>query len=194
MSYIVKRGWKEITEGRIYNLFMEVLEEAMDLGLLDRGHVAGFPRLFIHKSIRSLGTCWSRKNPDGTYHISILLSDYILGCEDDKVRSVIVHEVGHMVAPGEKHGYLWYVRTNRLGAKWGYTASRLEQDETLNGAMYAARAAVNKNPFRYELVCPKCNTVCGRYRSMCDAVKRPYRWNHKTCGTTLISRAVAGGV
>ena len=190
--FVIKKGWQEVTEGRIYNLFLEVIEEAMDLRLLDWANVKDFPRLFIHKSVRNLGTCWSHKNPDGTYHISILLSDYILDCDDEKIRSVIVHEVGHMVAPGEHHGYLWHVRTNRLGAKWGYTASRLEKDEQLNAAMTAARKAVKSLEYKYELVCPKCNKVCSQYKSMCTAVKYPSRWRHKTCKTPLISRAIGG--
>ena len=190
MGYIIKRGWHEITKGRIFDLFKEVLREADNQRLTDWARLAAPPRLFLHKSIRNLGTCWSIRNPDGTYYISILLSDYILECPDDKVRSVIVHEVGHMVAPGEKHGYLWHVRTNRLGAKWGYTASRLEKDEELNGAMTAARSAVQKSPFKYELVCPECHKVCAQYKSMCNAIKYPSRWRHKLCGTKLISRAI----
>lgn len=186
--YIIKRGWREVTKGPIYDLFIEVLEEAMNKDLI-RSTTKDFPRLFIHKSTRALGTCYNHKNSDGTYSTSILLSEYILDCPADKIRKTIVHEVGHMLAPGDKHGYYWYVRTNRLGGKWGYEASRLEHDEEMNNAMNAAKRAV-ASVYKYELVCPKCGKVCGQYKSCCDAVKHPQRWRHKACGTPLISRPI----
>lgn len=187
--YTVKRGWREITDGPIYQLFMEVMEEAMNQNLIPPT-IKDFPRLFIHKSIRALGTCYNHKNSDGTYSTSILLSEYILECPPEKVRSTIVHEVGHMLAPGDNHGYFWYVRTNRLGGKWGYLASRLEHDEEMNAAMEAARKAVDPTTYKYELVCPKCNAVCGKYKHMCKAVQHPGLWRHKKCGTNLISREI----
>ena len=187
--YTVKRGWREVTDGPIYDLFMEVIEEAMNIDLIP-STTKELPRLFIHKSVRALGTCYNHRNPDGSYSTSILLSEYILDCPKEKVRKTIVHEIGHMLAPGDKHGYYWYAKTNRLGRKWGYTASRLEHDEEMNNAMNAARKAANEVAYKYELVCPKCGAVCGRYKHMCKAVQYPQQWRHSKCGTALIAREI----
>ena len=193
--YTIKKGWREVTDGKIYDLFMEVLEALMedaDLWALFQKTHRELPRLFIHKSIRALGECYNHRNYDGTYSTSILLSEYILECAPEKVRGTLVHEVGHMLAPNDHHGYYWHVRTNRLGRKWGYNATRLETDAEMIMAMSAARKAVKSVGYKYELVCPKCNKVCGQYKSMCNAVKYPSRWRHKACGTTLVSRTVGG--
>ena len=187
MSYVIKRGWREITHGPIYQLFTEVIDtmiEDPDLWELAQLYVNDLPRLFVHKSTRSLGTCWTHKEPNGKYSVSILLSEYILNCPPEKIRATIVHEIGHMLAPKDKHGYYWRVRTNRLGRKWGYQASRLEQDAEMNEAMRFAKTAA----YKYETVCSKCGQITGRYTRICDAVKNPWAYTHKNCGGHLISR------
>lgn len=185
--YIVKRGWKEVTDGIVHDLFMEVLDEAMNLNLI-RPTTTDFPRLFVHKSTNSLGTCYNHKNPDGSYSTSILVSEYLLACSPEVVRKTIIHEIGHMLCPEEGHGYFWHVRTNKLGAKWGYIATRLNENEEAHQAMASAREA--KGGYKYELWCPHCNVSCGKYKSMCNAVKYPNLYRHKSCKTPLVARAI----
>lgn len=175
-----KRGWKVITDERIVTIYHEAMDEARANGLWSGAN----PPLYSHKSYKTLGSCYWKK-VGSTYDTAIVLSEYLLG-EPEKMRNTIVHEVGHATAPADHHGAKWRHNTNLIGKKWGLTAERLNSDKELSSLLKDARP---QNDYKYELYCPHCGTTW-RYKTNCEAIRRPSRYRCGKCKLALKSRAI----
>lgn len=182
-GYVIKRGWTQITSGRLWDLYMEVFNEAKRQDFWNKAA----PMLFTRKSIQTLGMCANRRQPDGTYLSSIVISEVLLTLSDDKIRETLVHEFAHACRPKDGHGYFWYVLCGRLGAKWGYQASRTSDDEEVLAAFASIEKYANK--YRYELYCPTCGATW-KYKCKCQAVLHPSRYQCKKDKTKLLSREI----
>ena len=181
--YPIKRGWKPVTSGRIYNLYMEVVNRAQELELW--GKVCP-PPLFTRKSTKSFGTCFVKKN-GGKSDGAIVLNEMLANYSDDQIRKIIVHEVAHAVCPWEHHSELWRNTADSIGQKWGYKTERLNTDEELCADI--AKMNEEKNPYKYELYCPKCGAVW-KYKRMCKSVKHPENYWCDNDKTKLLCRKV----
>lgn len=183
--YIIKKGWKKITSGRIYNLYIEVMNHAQELKLWDANQP--LPLLYTRKSVKTLGTCYSRKNVDGTYDLTIVLNELLEKYTDRQIRKTIVHEVAHAIHPCEMHSVNWKRDANLLGKKWGYKIERLSTDTEINDALNKMKET--KRQYRYELYCPTCGATW-KYARMCPAVKNPQNYRCPKDKTKLFSRKI----
>ena len=113
-----------------------------------------------------------------------------MGKDYDEIRDTLCHELGHFVAPKENHGYLWKVRSDKIGKRWGIEVSRLSNNETFNQAAKEAKAEINKrNPYKYRLYCPDCGAEW-KYKTNCDAVRRADQYRCGKCKTFLKSEKI----
>lgn len=172
-----------VYQGRLHDLFSEVLNHAIDLNLWPK--YKEWPRLYTRKSKSSLGVCVAHRDYDGEYSCTIVLNEILNSYSDDQVRKVIVHEVTHAIHPLDHHGWRWHYTANRLGAKWGYKAERLCSDEEINKALDSVAKAV----YKYEVYCPTCGAVW-KYKCNCKAVQNPDRYRCSNDKTRLLSRAL----
>jgi predicted SprT family Zn-dependent metalloprotease len=106
----------------------------------------------------------------------------------DCIRKVMCHEVGHFVAPKQNHGYLWKARADKIGAKWGFEASRLTSNETFHEAAKQARAT-RANNYKYRLYCPQCG-IEWKYKTECNAIKHPIWYQCRKCRCSLKSEKI----
>lgn len=176
MSAVVKRGWKVITNPAIVKIYNEVCDEARSLGLLNGTN----PPLYSHKSYKSLGTCYSKKEY-GKFSNTIVLSEYILD-DPEKIRGIIIHEVGHATVPMDHHGYNWKCNTNKIGRRWGYTAERLCHDKELNSLMREHRP---QNDYKYEVLCTGCGAKW-KYKRAGKVVSNIGKYHCGHCGHSLV--------
>lgn len=183
---IIKKGWKPVTTGRIYNLYTEVMTHAIELRLWSENKK--FPLLFTRKSTKTLGSCYSNKNDDGSYDCSIVLNEIMLNYSDSQIRKTIVHEVAHAICPLEHHNANWKRSANLLGKKWGYKIERFSTDTEINDTL--AQMKAKKRQYKYELYCPRCG-LSWKYERICKAIKYPYRYQCPKDKTKLLSRKIA---
>lgn len=177
-----KSTWKPVTKGRLYDLYEEVIEQALQLNWKP----ARIPPLYTKRSCAIVGECAISRNR-ATYEVdmAIILNERLVEFSDDQIRATIVHEVAHAMNPDHHHDYRWKCTAFALGKKWNYPISRLCTDE----AIIRAISEVSSKGYKYELYCPTCGTTW-KYRCKCNAVQHPERY---VCGkdkSKLISRKI----
>lgn len=180
-----KKTYKDVTDSKILAIWTEVLDETKKL--YPRYFETCEPELYMNNSYRHLGRCsWSTKNPNEKNVDAIRFDRCIitisgnLGKDYDQIRKTICHELGHFVAPKEHHSYLWKVRTDKIGTRWGYTASRLTNNETFQQARHAIKA----QKYKYKLYCPTCGAEW-KYTRECNATRYPHTYRCSKCHTNL---------
>jgi predicted SprT family Zn-dependent metalloprotease len=190
-----KRTHKDITDPKILQIWNECKAEARVL--YPQYFEWCEPELYQDSSYRHLGLCSTslsnprERNVDKMRHERCIITiSEKLGQDYDQIRETLCHELGHFVAPKENHSYLWKVRANKIGARWGLTTSRLSDNETFKKAAQQAREEVRKNAtYKYRLVCPSCG-LDWKYKSNCKAVQTPGRYRCPKCKTTLKSEKI----
>lgn len=190
-----KKTYKDVTDPRIWEIWEEVKDEARCLYPQYFEHCD--PELYHDSSYSHLGLCTtsfsnpSERNIDKIRHSRCIITlSTNCGQDYDCIRRVLCHEVGHFVSPKEHHGYLWKVRADKIGKRWGYEASRLTDNEAFHNAAQQARAEANKcNPYKYRLYCPDCGAEW-KYKTNCDAVRRADKYRCSKCKTNLKSEKI----
>lgn len=174
----IKSTWRKVTRQDVVDLFWSLVEKAHSLNL--------FPPSFkdatclglysTSRSTSTIGVChWNKLWEEWL----VVISDKLLECDIDKIRQILVHEIAHGCTPGKHHGPEWHWAANKLGAQWGYEASRLCHDQTVND-----KCCINK-PKKYGIKCPVCGYTW-MFSIQCKAVKHPEKYQHKRCGSTLV--------
>lgn len=190
-----KRTHKDVTDPRIWEIWEEVKEEARRL--YPQYFEDCEPELYYDSSYRHLGLCaYSFRNPSERNVNKIKYSRCIItistncGQDYDCIRRVLCHELGHFVAPKEHHGYLWKVRADKIGGRWGYEASRCTDNDTFNSAAKQARKdADQRNPYKYRVFCPHCGAEW-KYKSNCRTVKYSTLYRCAKCKVDLKSEKI----
>lgn len=111
----------------------------------------------------------------------ITLTKYLLmqGNGEDLI-NVIAHEVLHGLLPfGEHHGYAFKSAMKCLNRELGLHI-------VIRGHCKLAGAVKPK----YEVYCPDCGMVIGKYYRKVKLVKYPYQYRHKGCNCRLEAREV----
>ena len=188
-----KRTHKDVTDPKILAIWTEVVDEAKRLYPRYFEHCT--PELYHDSSYRHLGLCSSslqnpkERNVDNIRHSRCIITISTNMKQDyDCIRKVMCHEVGHFVAPKQNHGYLWKVRADKIGAKWGFDASRLTSNETFSNAAMEARMSKISN-YKYRLFCPQCGSEW-KYKTECQAVKHPVWYQCRKCRCGLKSEKI----
>lgn len=190
-----KRTHKDVTDPRIWEIWEEVKDEARSLYPHYFEHCE--PELYHDSSYSHLGLCsssWvnpSERNVNKIRHSRCIITlSTNCGQDYDCIRKVLCHEVGHFVAPKEHHGYLWKVRADKIGERWGYKASRCTNNDTFNNAAKQAREDVNqRNSYKYRVFCPYCGAE-RKYKSNCKIVKFPQLYRCGKCKIDLKSEKI----
>lgn len=190
-----KKTYKDVTDPRIWEIWEEVKDEARSLYPQYFEHCD--PELYHDSSYHHLGLCsYSFSNPSERNVNKIKYSRCIItlstncGQDYDCIRKVLCHELGHFVAPKEHHGYLWKVRADKIGERWGYAASRCTDNDTFKSAAKQAKIDADKrNPYKYRLYCPDCGAEW-KYKTNCDAVRRASLYRCGKCKTNLKSEKI----
>lgn len=188
-----KKTWKVVTDKRILSLWSEVVEEAITRGLLVPNSV---PQLrWTNRVRRCIAFCYQRRATDGV-RSCVVLSDALLVQEDDDfVRRVMCHELGHAVCPiGVRHDYRWYTAARAIGLKWNYIPSVKEgsvNSKKFNEALTALHPAASST-YKYQLVCQKCGRKFNKYKNLAPSLKRG-KWACGKCHQVLDVRNLETG-
>lgn len=183
--YVIKKGWRAIISGRVFDLYVEVMNHAKKIKLW--GENDKWPLLCSRKSVGSFGSCFYNKNPDGTFDCTVVLNNLLFDYSDDQIRKVIVHEVAHAICPMQHHSAKWHQTANLLGKKWGYEIERTNSDAELCADIFKRKA--QSSPYKFELYCPVCGTTW-QYKRECNAVKHPEKYRCPKDKSTLKVRKI----
>lgn len=183
-----KRTHKDITDKRILEIWDEVKSEARSLYPHHFEHCE--PELYQDSSYSHLGLCSQsfvnsrEKNVDKIKQSRCIITiSSNLKQDYDQIRETLCHELGHFVAPKEKHSYLWKARATKIGERWDLKMSRLTNNATFNEAAKQIRSAKG-NDYKYVVYCPECNNEW-KYKTACKIVKNPGRFICSGCKTNL---------
>lgn len=183
-----KKTHKDITDKRILDIWEEVKAEAKSI--YPHFFEDCEPELYQDSSYSHLGWCsQSYRNPrervvDKIKHSRCIITiSSHLGQDYDQIRKTLCHELGHFVAPKNHHDHIWKVRANKIGARWGYEAERLTNNETFNEAAKQMRAK-KSDVYKYAVYCPECNHEW-KYQTACKIVKSPGRYLCSDCQKSL---------
>ena len=188
-----KRTHKDITDKRILEIWEEVKAEAKSLYPYYFEDCE--PELYQDNSYSHLGLCSQsyinprEKNVDKIKQSRCIITiSSCLGQDYDQIRKTICHELGHFVAPKEYHGYLWKVRADKIGMRWGLKMSRTTNNKTFNEAAKKMRAEKSRD-YKYRVYCPDCGTEW-KYKTRCQIVQTPNRWRCGKCKSNLKSEKI----
>lgn len=188
-----KKTHKDVTDSTVLKIWNEVLEETKKL--YPRYFETCEPELYIDNSYSHLGRCMqSFQNPYESNVDKIRSSKCIITISSnldkdyDQIRTTICHELGHFVAPKENHGYLWKVRADKIGARWGLEATRLTNNETFNQARKQIKAQ-KSSIYKYRLYCPECGAEW-KYKTNCQAIQYPMLYSCRKCQVSLKSERI----
>ena len=187
-----KRTQKDVTDSKIIEIWNECLGEAKRL--YPRYFENCTPELYIDCSRSHLGRCsysvidpYERNVDKIRYSRCIITISSNLKQDYEQIRKTICHELGHFVTPKEHHSYLWEVRSNKIGEKWGYKATRLADSETFNKAIL--ETPKRTTTFKYMVWCPCC-FANWKYKSLCGIVREPQRYQCGKCKVKLQSKKI----
>lgn len=188
-----KKTHKDITDQRILEIWKEAKAEARSL--YPHFFEDCEPELYQDSSYSHLGLCCqsfrnpSERNIDKLKHSRCIITiSSCLGQDYDQIRKTICHELGHFVAPRENHGYLWKVRANKIGMRWGLEMERCTDNKTFNEAAKQMRAERNSD-YKYRVYCPDCG-IEWKYKTKCQIVQKPGRYRCSGCNVNLKSEKI----
>ena len=120
---------------------------------------------------------------------TIVLSTFIYKEKDDALRSIIYHEIGHIVAgPLAKHGPVWQRIVNKMSKITGIKITRCYSDSDM-----PIHAEEKKKAWKYNFRCKKCGAelhymketeFCKTYNDVLPFSGRP-RWTCTHCHGTF---------
>lgn len=188
-----KRTWKDCEDQKILAVYNEVMAEAKKL--YPEYFEKTTYKFYIDSSTRHLGRCmWQYdkstlcsergfKNHCGNIRCSevvILLSKYLKDIK--QITSVLVHEAGHAVTPGDHHSSLWFVRSNKIGEKFKVSINgRLaNEEEMLDFTKNIRKENGYKEQNKYTVKCKCCGREIHKKR-MCSIIKEPKKWRCGVC-------------
>jgi predicted SprT family Zn-dependent metalloprotease len=166
-----------ITDTRILTLIAECVQKTKAMGFV----VPTTLRFLECKAARRAGlACYQ--------DTTIILSTFIYKEEDNAIKSVIYHELGHIIAgPLAKHGPIWLRVVNKMSATTGLKISRCYNDKDM-----PVHAEEKKALWKYNFQCTKCKCQV-HYLKRTDFVNtynaimsngKP-RWTCAHCGGTF---------
>lgn len=123
------------------------------------------------------GCC--RKN-NGEFRIEI--SEFVLACEPDKIRSVLAHEVLHTCRDCYNHGNKWKQYAKMMNESYGYNIKRTSTNEEM-GLPQREGSDKDTAKIKYIIKCQRCGREYPRQRFTCVMKKiNAYRCS---CGGKL---------
>lgn len=169
-----KQGWKTLN-----NDFQEMYREVRRYALSLYPDVTIPQTCFISsrmggKTLGRYSFSWKikinqygRKDID-IYDDAIIFSNLILQTSKKTQINTIVHEIAHCVANKHlkydcKHDCNWETIGNKIGQGFDEIVhNHVHENDALQ--LMAERRRTTR-PYKYKLVCEKCGTICGKYKS-----------------------------
>lgn len=181
--YNKKRGWTRIfgsdeKYGELIHMFEEVIEYAKLIGEFPENiDNIGY---YLNNRLSAIASCAWHRYTTGEVDIGFCFNTEAANqIPLDKLREVVIHEVGHACAIGDHHGYKWKHICRRIGKKWGmeyHNFCPTEQDAAINAIMREQRLS----RARYIIKCPGCGATWHRTKS-CALTQHP--WTYRCdCG------------
>ena len=133
----------------------------------------------FNRKVRTYGICHLDMRTPMFARISLTKHLLIQG-NGEALVNVIAHEVLHGLLPfGEHHGYAFKSAMRCLNRELGLHI-KVRADSELASAVKP----------KYEVYCPDCGMVIGKYYRKAKLVKYPHNYRHKGCNCRLESRKV----
>jgi len=136
-----------------------------------------------NRAKKRLGCCKRRKNAFGKNLYTIEISKYALNCEEDKLCSIIAHELLHTCKGCFNHESKWKKMGSKVEETLGYPISR-----TVNYEELGLEKPASSEQTKYIIVCKKCGQIIERKR-MCNLVKNVEKYRCGKCGAHLELKA-----
>ena len=135
------RNREKITDRRILLLINECVENCKVMGFAIPKNI----RFLQCKAIRRAGLACYRDN-------TIVLSTFIYKESDDAVRTIIYHEIGHLIAGSlAKHGPVWQKVVAKMSKATSLTITRCYSDADM-----PIHAEEKKKAWKYNFRCKGC--------------------------------------
>lgn len=165
---------------RLNSILKEVIDEARELKIPVSAYIAEEVRVNPRPKKR-FGCC---RLVEGKYRIEI--SEFVLDCDEGKIRSVLAHEVLHTCKDCSNHGPLWKEYAGRMNRRHGYQIRRVSSLEEMGIEEMQGPSAgsLQEDRIRYIIKCTKCGREYPRQRFTCVMKKiNAYRCQ---CGGKLV--------
>lgn len=202
----IPRGWYKCTNKVILDDVQRVCDVAKEYGLIDYT-----PEVYIFKSSRTYG--WARYSTKVTddaipwFRRRIELRKPIVGINEQFVLQnpkgalqTIIHEISHITVYehnkkndeqrwAEGHSGLWRSHYYKIGKKFGLKLSDITRLSDFSSIGVELTERKSTTSYKYSLYCPKCGKQW-LYKTNCDCIKRPYRWQCQKCKQKLESKKI----
>ena len=115
------------------------------------------------------GQC--KRNPNGTYEISISIRLGKDDVPDKSLEEVLLHELCHATPKGSNHTGMWKVYVSRLNNRFGFNIKRTNSNEEM-GVVSKPRVIT----YKYNFVCEGCGQIVRRQKE--SRFTKHYQWYH----------------
>ena len=103
----------------------EVIKQAQDINIPVPADIC--EQVEINSRPKKRYGCCRLKN--GVYHIEV--SEFILGCDPEKIRGVLAHEILHTCKGCYNHGNMWKEYAAMMNSAYGYNIKRTSSNEEM---------------------------------------------------------------
>lgn len=108
----------------------------------------------------------------------IEFSENVLSGDEAFLMDTLKHEMAHYIVmkkTGENHGHdrLWKEEAARLGCRPRATVRNADID-------------IEREPYRYEVICKSCGKVIGYYRRQSKVTKNPFKYRSNCCKANIM--------
>lgn len=164
-------------EEKVNKLLQVVINEAKSINIPISDNICS--NVLINKRAKKrFGACKTRiyKNKK---HFQIEIGSALNICEDNIIKTVLMHEILHTCENCNNHGKLWKQYAKKVNIYYGYnikTSSTYEE--------YGLSNIEAKETYRYKIRCIKCNNLYYRMRKS-SIIKNIDRYRC-VCGGKLI--------
>lgn len=190
---MIKKTWKLCASKEHIELYHNIIDKARELGYIEGENT---PPLYIfRKSVRTFGKCSYKIYSESYLSMKKITSDGIaisegfLSLPVEKATETLVHEVAHFCSAckygkqGVGHNYYFKEIGNRIGQYFNVRVNTYCTETSSLQEVLQNRKSID---YKYEIYCPVCGCVLGKYKTFCDTVQRPYRYMHRKCNCTRL--------
>jgi len=144
-------------KAKLNEILKEVIKEAQELKIPVPDTIS--ERIIINSRPRKRYGCCRKKGRE----FSIEISEFVLGCEESKVKQIVAHEVLHTCEGCYDHGEKWKLYADAMNKAYGYNIRRVSSLEELG--LSPKEEGKGDTKVRYIIKCRKCGKEYPRQRA-----------------------------
>lgn len=139
---------------RLNSLLQAGIEQVKSTGI-NPGKIN--PEVLINTRARRFGQCKKTTtiSQGQVYDYQIEINKRLLATDEDKLMTVVIHEILHTCKGCLNHGQTWKKYANMMSLRFGYEITTRSTYEELNLA---------KPPSKYTVQCANCDVLIGRQK------------------------------